>query len=110
MNAEEVTAFVKTEIGHRGQSNAHGVDLSTCIVTPERKAYTEHLGKRSANCGSSSRKTQRGGRDTRSCSTTRSLSSVSLQLRRTDLIFSSGSMAHSWRLWSQCRNNSTLSR
>jgi hypothetical protein len=42
MNAEEVAALVRAEIADRWeQSNAHGVDLCACIVTPEKKAYID---------------------------------------------------------------------
>ena len=45
MNAKEVTALVEMEIGDRWeQSNAHGVDLRSCIVTPEKKTYTQWPG------------------------------------------------------------------
>ncbi len=44
MNAKEVAAFVKAEIGNQwGESNAHGVDLRTCIVAPEKKVYSDVL-------------------------------------------------------------------
>jgi hypothetical protein len=47
MNAEEVAALVKAEIGDQWeQSNAHGVDLRTCIVTPEKKSYTDGVGEK----------------------------------------------------------------
>jgi hypothetical protein len=42
MNAEEVSTIVKDDIGDRWeQANAHGVDLRTCLVTPEKKTYTQ---------------------------------------------------------------------
>ncbi|HUL23766.1 MAG TPA: hypothetical protein VLZ10_20085 [Thermodesulfobacteriota bacterium] len=40
MNAEEVTELVNQAIGNRWeQSNAHGVNLRTCLVKPEKKTY-----------------------------------------------------------------------
>ena len=45
MNAKEVAALVEIEIGDRwGQSNAHGVDLCSCIMMPEKKTYTNWNG------------------------------------------------------------------
>jgi hypothetical protein len=47
MNSEEVAAVVKAEIGNRwGESNAHGVDLRTCVVTPEKKTYVDGISER----------------------------------------------------------------
>lgn len=41
-NAKEVTAIINAEIGENwNQSNAHGVDLHTCILPPEKKTFTD---------------------------------------------------------------------
>ncbi len=42
MTPEEVSARVKHEIGENWQmSNAHGVDLRRCLVTPEKRQYED---------------------------------------------------------------------
>ena len=42
MNPEEITAIINTEVGDRWEtSNAHGIDLRTCLVTPEKQTYTD---------------------------------------------------------------------
>ena len=42
MNAKEVTAIINEEIGDNWNlSNAHGVDLNTCLLTPEKKTFTD---------------------------------------------------------------------
>jgi hypothetical protein len=40
MTAEEIEELAGKEIGNRWkESNAHGVDLRTCLVKPEKKTY-----------------------------------------------------------------------
>jgi hypothetical protein len=40
VTSDEIAALVRAEIGDDwGQTNAHGVDLRTCLVTPVKKMY-----------------------------------------------------------------------
>jgi hypothetical protein len=46
MNSQNIRSLIENEIGGNwDQSNAHGIDLRTCLVTPERRRYIDAGGR-----------------------------------------------------------------
>jgi len=44
MNSDQISSIIAKEIGGKwDQSNAHGVDLHTCLIKPEKRIYADGI-------------------------------------------------------------------